>query len=80
MYTATVTSKGQFTLPAPLRKRLNIQTTDKITLIQKDQGIYIQKIPYLSSLFGSLHNPNTRPLTSQQMKRLTAEKMFSDQK
>ena len=36
--TSTVTSKGQITLPAEIRKRLNLQPGDKLDFIVREDG------------------------------------------
>jgi antitoxin PrlF len=39
-YNAKVTSKGQITLPAEMRKSLNLQAGDRVTFAQDAQGRY----------------------------------------
>ncbi len=38
MSTATVTSKGQVTIPKEIREKLNLQSGDKIKFLTDDQG------------------------------------------
>jgi len=50
--TATVSSKGQITLPKRLRTRLGIQTGDLVTIEARDGRIVIQKAPHIFELIG----------------------------
>ena len=38
MTTATVTSKGQITIPADVRRLLNVQTGDRVEFVQIEPG------------------------------------------
>ncbi len=78
MYTATITSKGQLTFPAPLRKQLNLKPTDKLSFTNQGQGVYVQRIPSIQTLFGSLNNPNVKPLSIKEIKQITDGGLFSD--
>jgi AbrB family looped-hinge helix DNA binding protein len=39
--TAKITSKGQITLPVAVRRKLNLQTGDKVVFIEDDVGFRI---------------------------------------
>lgn len=41
MPTATVTSKGQITIPAEVRKSLSVQPGDKIDIVEVEKGQYV---------------------------------------
>ena len=77
MLTSTVTRKGQLTLPAKLRKELNIKPSDKVVFVKKGRDITIQKLPSIDSLFGSLANPKVKPLSISEMNRIVEKRMFS---
>lgn len=53
---AAVTSKGQVTLPSPLRKRLGIRPGDRLLFVPEGQGarVFVLRRRPLSELFGSL--------------------------
>ncbi|GEM_PF-569619 len=53
-YTVTITSQGQISIPATLRKELNLSTKDKALVKREGQRIVIEPIPDLLSLKGSL--------------------------
>ena len=46
---STITSKGQLTLPKLIRKKLNLQTGDKIEFIMDDSGV-VRLIPQKNSI------------------------------
>ena len=50
--TVTVTSKGQVTLPAKLRKRLKIVKGEKLLVVQEKNAIKLVPVPKLSKLAG----------------------------
>lgn len=78
MLISTITSKGQITLPVKLRKELGVEPSDKIVFARKNGDILLQKLPSIDSIFGSLSNPKVRPLTVQQMNKLTNKGMFNN--
>ena len=41
MYMATMTSKGQITIPVEVRKKLKLEQGDKVVFIEDDQGVRI---------------------------------------
>jgi len=78
MYTATVTSKGQVTLPAKMRKDLDLKNPDKVVFSKQNGNFIVEKLPSIDSLFGSLANPKVKPLTDIEMKKFIEKGMFSD--
>lgn len=53
-YSSTITSKGQATIPAPLRRKLNVKPGQKILFVEQPNGVLINRIPDISELKGSL--------------------------
>ncbi len=54
-YTSTITSKGQATIPAPIRKKLGIKIGQKIIFEENGQEVYIKTHSQLvNELAGSL--------------------------
>lgn len=52
---STVTSKGQVTIPAPIRKSLNLMPFQKVVFIQKDdKKVEIRPAPDFFALRGSI--------------------------
>ena len=41
MYMATMTSKGQITIPVAVREKLKLEQGDKVVFIEDDQGVRI---------------------------------------
>lgn len=57
MPTASITSKGQITIPAPVRKALGVDTGDRVQFIEVEPGRFelvaaTQPITALKGMFG----------------------------
>ena len=68
MTTATLTSKGQVTIPAEVRQRMGLDTGDRIEFVELESGGYaIQPaIDDVRSLKGLLRKPSS-PVTIEDM-------------
>ena len=42
--TATLTSKGQITIPKEIREKLDLKKGDKLVLIEKDGNVILRKV------------------------------------
>ena len=40
MSTATITSKGQITIPREVRERLGVEAGDRLVLVEHEKGVY----------------------------------------
>jgi len=72
---STITSKGQVTIPAEVRKYLGIKTNDKIAFVIDAEGIVRLKVPRypdIASLRGAAGSLG-KPLTWQQMQEIAYE-------
>lgn len=49
-YVTTISSKGQITLPAAIRRSLNINTGDRLTVVKNDSAITIKADTYEAEL------------------------------
>lgn len=69
MPTATVTSKGQITLPKAVREQLRVETGDQIDFFVNEQGEMILRPVRLHStgLRGLLQRPRKRPVSVEAM-------------
>lgn len=69
MATATVTSKGQITLPKSIREHLRLDTGDVIDFIVNDEGeVIVRPITGdIMDLKGILHQPGRAPLSIEEM-------------
>lgn len=56
MITAKITSQGQMTIPAGLRKVSGIKRGDEVSLIETADGILIKKMGTVDDLAGMFHN------------------------
>jgi AbrB family looped-hinge helix DNA binding protein len=67
MSTATVTSKGQVTIPADVRQRLGIASGDRVEFVEFDGGFAIRPaIDDVRSLKGLLRKP-AKPVSVEDM-------------
>lgn len=69
MSTATITSKGQTTIPKEIREFLNLNPGDRIDFIVEDNGrVYVQPINVdVEELSGILHKPKRKAVSVEQM-------------
>ena len=75
MSTATLTSKGQITIPADVRRLLNVQTGDRVEFVQVEPGRFeliaaTRSVRELKGLFGK---PD-RTVSIAEMNRVIAER------
>jgi antitoxin PrlF len=78
MSTATLTSKGQITIPADVRRELNVGTGDRLEFVQIEPGRYeviaaTRSVRELKGLFGKARST----VTIEQMNRTIAESAAS---
>ena len=71
MSNATMTSKGQTTIPKDIRDRLGLKAHDRLhfTLLPDGTVIMRAKTRSLGGLYGALHKPGRTPLSVADMKR-----------
>lgn len=74
MTTATLTSKGQITIPADVRRALNVQTGDRVEFVQVQPGRFelvaaTRSVRELKGIFGK----PARTLSVEDMNRVIAE-------
>ena len=69
MYSATISPKGQITLPAAIRKRLGVQPNDRIALILRGEEILLKPLKgTIRELRGAVE-PRTRPEDFERIRR-----------
>ena len=75
MTTATLTSHGQITIPAEVRRVLNVQTGDRVEFVQIEPGRFevvaaTRSVRELKGLFGKA----SRTVSIEEMNRAIAER------
>lgn len=72
---ATVSSKGQVTIPKHLRDELGIATGDELRFLMGpgNRVIITPRNSGLDDLFSSLKSPHERPLTVEELKESAAD-------
>ena len=80
MILSTITSKGQITIPKEIREKLMIGTGDKIEfVITKDREALIRPISKkVDDLFGKLHKPGVKAVSTEAMDEAIARKLKAD--
>ena len=56
---ATVTSKGQVTIPKAVRDALDVDTGDRLAFVVIDGGVIVSRTPDLLDLAGSVKVPES---------------------
>jgi antitoxin PrlF len=71
MATATLTSKGQITLPKVVRERLGVEAGDKVEFVETEPGVYkmIAATRDVRDLKGLVPKP-AKPVTVEEMGRV----------
>lgn len=75
MSTATMTSKGQITIPKDVRDDLNLVAGSKVMFVKLPNGQYnvVPKTGSVKDLFGMLHQPGAAPMTIEEINDAIAE-------
>lgn len=74
MSEATVTSKGQVTIPKPVRDALGLETGDRIEFVNTERGFLVVPAKRdLRSLRGMFKGRRSKPATIEEMKAAIAE-------
>lgn len=72
MATATITSKGQITLPKPVRTKLGLEAGHRVEFVETPAGFLVKPATRdIRSLKGTLAKPR-RPVTIEAMNRSIA--------
>ena len=79
MALATLTTKGQITIPKEIRESLNLHTGDKINFLLQDDGIAIIKpvANKVDDIFCKLHKPNRKTKSIEAMNDAIKNKIHS---
>ena len=77
MALATVTSKGQVTIPKAVRDSLRLDTGDKVEfVVTKNREALLRPISKkVDDVFGRLHKPGRHAVTTEEMDAAIARKM-----
>jgi len=69
MSLATITSKGQVTIPIDVRKSLNLDVGDKVEIIVTKEGEAVLKLlsKKVDDVFGMLKKPNQKAVSIDEM-------------
>lgn len=79
MPTATVTSKGQITLPKDVREELHLKEGDQV-VFEKVEGRYVLRPQNINimDLAGILHRPGEKAMTLREMDEALGQALAED--
>jgi AbrB family looped-hinge helix DNA binding protein len=79
MATATLTTKGQITIPKSVRDSLRLRTGDRVAFVVHGHSEATMRpiTKTVDEVFGRLHNPSQPRRTVEQMKAAVTERMRS---
>ena len=77
MYTVSITSQGQISIPAAIRAKLGLKKAGKAIVREENGKMIIEPIPDFLSLKGSLKTTK-KPLTSKELHEFVAKGMALD--
>jgi AbrB family looped-hinge helix DNA binding protein len=74
MPTSTLTSKGQITVPKPIREHLHVAEGDQVDFaIAANGDVIMHRITgSITALAGLLHRPNRKTITQEEMDQAIA--------
>lgn len=77
MPTATLTTKGQVTIPKSVREHLGVATGDRLSfVVQEDGTVTVKPIArHVRELGGLLHRPGQRAVSIKEMENGIASRM-----
>jgi len=77
MPTATMTTKGQVTIPKEVREHLGVETGDRLSfVVQEDGTVMVKPITrHVRELGGLLQRPGKRPVSVNEMDESIARRM-----
>ncbi|MFT4216487.1 MAG: AbrB/MazE/SpoVT family DNA-binding domain-containing protein [Micropruina sp.] len=75
MSTATLSSKGQVTIPKDVRDDLGLTTGSKVMFVKLSNNQYriVPRTGHVSDLIGMLHDPGSQPLTLAEIDEAIAD-------
>lgn len=79
-YYSTVTSKGQITLPAGIRKKMNLKAGQRVSITQGDNGkVNIEVPPSIDDIRAQLRaNLKKKGFTATQLRKMAEEYKSGD--
>ena len=78
-YTATITQKGQVTIPVAIRNSLGLQASSKLIFSIDNENILAQPVKSdFLSLYGSLKTKNKKPADLKKIRQIIRKTLFVD--
>lgn len=74
MYTVSITSQGQISIPIQLRRLFNLKSTNKATVTPTSDGLLVRPVVDFLNLAGSF-TTNKKPLSNSSIHKLFSKEM-----
>jgi AbrB family looped-hinge helix DNA binding protein len=71
-YTVSITTQGQISIPAPLRRKLGLDTHKKANVTEREGKLIIEPVKDFLELGGSLHTTK-KPLANKELHDFVAQ-------
>jgi len=77
MVTATITSKGQITIPKSVRESLHLKTGDRVSFLVHGQkeAVITPVTSSVDDVYGMLHRRDVKPVSVEGMNKTIADRM-----
>ncbi len=78
---STVTSKGQVTIPAAIRRLMNLQEGDRLMSVEEAGRVFLHKLPgrvLVSEVYGVLRRPGAEPLDDEETMEKVKESLMAE--
>lgn len=72
IYTVSITSQGQISIPAKLRRKFKLDKSGKVIISEESDKLILEPVEDFLSLKGSLKS-NKKPLSNKELDEIVAE-------
>lgn len=72
VYTVSITSQGQISIPAKLRRKFGLDKSGKVIISEESDKLILEPVEDFLSLKGSLKS-NKKPLSNKELDDIVAE-------
>lgn len=81
-YTVSITSQGQFSIPAPLRRKLGLEKKRKAIVSERDGELIVRPVKDFLELAGSLQKyaKGKKPLSNKELDEVVAQAVADEYK
>lgn len=77
VYTVSITSQGQISIPAKLRRKLGLDKSGKVIISEESDKLILEPVEDFLSLKGSLKS-SKKPLSNQELDEIMAKAVVKE--